>query len=148
MSSSLVLRQKKRESLAERNMVIIDTTIWIEFFRKKAEYVEKVKTLLNHRLALGISVIGAEILQGAKNQREVEQIQGIFENLPELDHPIDWLDAGLFSNQHNLINSGIGIIDAFIIKSALVNDSKIWTLDKKIIQFTPQENLYQFEIPN
>jgi predicted nucleic acid-binding protein len=53
--------------------------------------------------------------------------------------------AGEYSFANKLISKGIGLIDACIIYSTIETNSKLWTLDKKIVNFLDKKYLYDFE---
>ncbi len=79
-----------------------------------------------------LEIIFAELMQGAKGQREVGIINGYFENLHKLDYEGLVYEAGLFSQNEKLVARGIGLIDAIIIYATVINNLQLWTLDKKI----------------
>ena len=113
-------------------MIIIDTSIWIEFFKNNPEYQAAVKSLLEEQKVLAIECVFAELLQGAKNKREREILSSYWENLPKYECGDIWIDAGRFSSENKLVSKGIGLIDCVIVVSAKNSGSKIWSLDKKL----------------
>jgi predicted nucleic acid-binding protein len=52
-------------------MIILDTSIWIEFLKNNSDYYSKVKDLLENRKVLAIECVFGELLQGAKSKREI-----------------------------------------------------------------------------
>lgn len=115
--------------------VILDTSIWIEYFKGNPEYSETCQKLLDSGSVYTLEVIFAELMQGAKGKRELEMIRLYYQNLPKLDAPDQIFEAGVFSQKNQLISKGIGLIDSIIIFTAIQNRKKIWTLDKKIRVF-------------
>ena len=51
-------------------MIILDTSIWIEFLKQNPSYYEKVIDLLENQKILAVECIFAELLQGARSQKE------------------------------------------------------------------------------
>jgi predicted nucleic acid-binding protein len=115
-------------------MIIIDTSIWIEFFRGNKLYFSDVKKLLENQKILAIDVIFAELLQGVKSNKEIEIIIKYWENLPKIIQAEMVIEAGIYSAKNKLTDKGIGLIDSIIIIAALKTKSKIWTLDKKLLK--------------
>ena len=66
--------------------VLIDTSIWIEFFRKKDPYFEVVRNLIEKDNVCCIGLIYAELLQGAKAEKELSTLRDfmhVFDFIPE-----------------------------------------------------------------
>ncbi len=123
-------------------MIILDTSIWIEFLKNKPEYYSKVKDLLENRKVLAIECIFGELLQGAKSKREIEIISLYWENLPKAIIENGWIEAGKYSSINKLTSIGVGIIDSFIIVTARKINAPIWSLDKKLNSLLSKEEKY------
>ena len=52
--------------------------------------------------------------------------------------------AGEYSYKNKLIQKGVGLIDAVICMSAIINNGKIWTNDKKIKKSIFKSFIYEF----
>jgi len=113
-------------------MIILDTSVWIEFFKSNEPYYTKVKELIGKGQVLVIESVFAELLQGAKNNRERELLIGYWENLPKYVKADLFIEAGITSSENKWISKGIGLIDSTIILTSRKSNSKIWTLDKKL----------------
>jgi predicted nucleic acid-binding protein len=123
-------------------MIILDTSVWIEFLKNNPEYYSKVKDLLENRKVLAIECIFGELLQGAKNKREIEIISLYWENLPKANIKNGWIEAGKYSSINKLTSIGVGIIDSFIIVTARKVNASIWSLDKKLNSLLSREEKY------
>ncbi|TXE03260.1 PIN domain-containing protein [Algoriphagus aquimarinus] len=124
------------------NRVLIDTSVWIEFFKANPFYFDMCMELIDHAEIFSIELIFAELLQGAKGKREIEMIDRFFGQMIILDSPGLIYQAGIFSGDNKLLDRGIGLIDSVIIHTAKKFDLKIWTLDKKIIGFLADRNVF------
>ncbi len=113
-------------------MIILDTSVWIEFLKNNPDYFSDVKSLLENQQVLAVECIFGELLQGAKSKREIEILSLYWENLPKAVVENGWIEAGIFSSKNKLPSKGIGIIDSFIIISARKYEARIWSLDKKL----------------
>lgn len=123
-------------------MVILDTSIWIEFLKNNPVYYSTVKDLLENRKILVIECIFGELLQGTKNKREIEVISLYWDNLPKAIIENGWIEAGKYSSQNKLTSHGVGLIDSLIIVTARKVDAQIWSLDKKLISFLKKDERF------
>ena len=123
-------------------MIILDTSIWIEFLKGNPLYFSHVQEVLENQNVLIIDCIFAELLQGSKDKRERDIILLYWNNLPKVDVDELYIKAGIYSSEHKLISKGIGLIDSVIIVSCHHYKAKIWTLDKKLQSIFKKEELY------
>lgn len=123
--------------------IILDTSIWIEFFKGKAEYFERCQQFLENAEIKTIEIIFGELLQGALNKREVEMIKAYCELIPKIEIENLFLLAGEFSKDEKLISKGIGLIDSCIITATIRSNSKLWTLDKMIKAYLSDDFLFK-----
>ena len=123
-------------------MILVDTSIWIEFFKKKEPYFTELKELIESYEVITHQVIFAELLQGCKNNHEVDIILEYFENLQKIPDNLSFIHAGKLSYSARLFDKGIGLIDAVLIFHSKENKYKLWTLDKKIIKFLNKKEIY------
>lgn len=122
--------------------IILDTSIWIEYFKGKTEYFDICQQFIEKGEVKTIEIIFAELLQGALNKREIEMIKAYYELIPKTEIDQLFILAGEYSKNEKLINKGIGLIDACIIIATIKSNSKLWTLDKKIKAFLNKEFLF------
>jgi len=127
-------------------MIILDTSVWIEFLKNNPEYFSRVKRLLENQQVLAIECIFGELLQGAKNKREIEIISLYWENLPKAKTENGWIQAGIYSSVNKLTSQGVGLIDSYIITSARNNNARIWSFDKKINSLLKKEERFNYQL--
>ena len=123
-------------------MIIADTSIWVEFFKRIEPIFSSLVTPLENRNIIGLSCIFGELLQGARNKRERKTIQSYWENLPRADESSIFIDAGIYSGEQKLLSKGIGLIDTVILIAARNTNSQVWTLDKKLLKALSREEQY------
>ncbi|SIT04827.1 PIN domain-containing protein [Belliella pelovolcani] len=123
--------------------VVFDTSIWIEYLRGNPDVFLTCQELLEDNRVFGLELIFAELLQGAKGNREVETIIQLANLIPSLDEPYQIIESGLLSQKENLVNQGVGLIDAVIFHAVAKNELKLWTLDKKLRRVVGYERLFQ-----
>jgi predicted nucleic acid-binding protein len=127
-------------------MIIVDTSIWIEYFKQNNIYTSDLNLLLNSRLILAIEPIFAELIYGVRSDKEKRIILSFWNILPKEEiekYPI--LEAANFANIQNFHNKGVGLIDSMIISAAMKSNCKIWTLDKKILKNIPESFDYSHQ---
>jgi predicted nucleic acid-binding protein len=124
-------------------MILIDTSVWIEFLKARSPYYDGVLELLEENRVLALSCIFGELLQGAKNKRERGIIQDLWTYLPKTDERHLFVRAGLESGIKKWTDKGVGLIDSAIISSARQAKAEIWTLDKKMQSILKPTELYR-----
>lgn len=112
--------------------VVLDTSVWIEYFRGNPDFFETCQELLENGRVYGLELIFAELLQGARGEREIETILAFSSLVPSLDEPFLIIDSGLIAQRENYVNQGVGLIDAVIVNAVRKNGLLLWTLDTKI----------------
>ncbi|MDR1618721.1 MAG: PIN domain-containing protein [Treponema sp.] len=123
-------------------MIILDTTVWIEYLRNNREYYSMVSTLLENKKILAVECIFGELLQGVKNKYEEEIILNYWKYLPKKKYEDIIVEAGNYSNKNKLLDKGVGLIDTIILMHGIKSKSKIWTLDKKFQIIIPETLKY------
>lgn len=125
-------------------MVLVDSTIWIEFFKSHPEYVKEMESLMENREVITIEPVFAELLYGSRSDKERSTILSYWKVLPRikiLDGTM--IESTEFANKNNFHNLGIGLIDSILIKATIENSTLIWTLDKKILNNIDKQFIYK-----
>ena len=130
-------------------MVLVDTTVWIDFFSGKSyPHVKTLENLIFNRENICIcGVILTEILQGIKNDKEFKKVQELLENLIFLpmSYHVFLYSAHIY---RNLRKKGITIrktIDCIIAAVAIEYDIQLLHNDK---DFIPIEKYFNLQIVN
>ena len=125
-------------------MIILDTDILIWVLRKNKEIKNKlIKATLETDGGLYITPIQiAEIYAGirALEEKIIKKFLNSFNIIP-IDVQIGEL-AGRFINQYRKSHS-VEIADATIAAASIVNNFKLWTLNKKHYPMIKKENFYE-----
>lgn len=75
--------------------VIIDTSLWIEYFKGSASNASVVEGLVLEERAVTTGLVLAELLQGVRSEREGQTIAEVFGGLPTLETTTEiWRAAG------------------------------------------------------
>ena len=113
--------------------VIIDTSVWIESFKPRGDQSlhRLVKDLILNELVLLPGIIKTELLRGAKNKKEFNQLSRLLKGLSYLAvHEDFWERLSEFSFQ--LFRKGIAVplTDTFIALLCIENQASILHRDK------------------
>ncbi|ODS31973.1 MAG: nucleic acid-binding protein contains PIN domain protein [Candidatus Scalindua rubra] len=70
-------------------MFLIDSSVWIEYLKPKgsAKIKEKIRELLSLGVVVSCGIVAVEILRGARNKRDFDELYDSFYSLPQI--PID-----------------------------------------------------------
>jgi predicted nucleic acid-binding protein len=123
--------------------IILDSSVWFEYFKRKDPYFKEVQMHLNTFSIKIIDPVIGEILQGALNNNELNFIKANIQYVPKIEIKDMFQEAGLYSFENKLITKGIGLIDACLILATIETSSLLWTLDKKIINFLDEKYIYK-----
>lgn len=111
--------------------VLVDTSAWIEFFRKKEPYHTVVLGLVDDDRVCCAGIVLGELLQGAKSDRELKVLKDflhVFEFVPETADL--WEKAGELSYAMRRKGDPVGLSDCFLAVAAKACDAEILTLDR------------------
>ena len=115
-------------------MVVVDTSVWIEFLRKGNKTLEAL--LQNAEVATHPLII-VELACGSLKDRTV--FISLLNDLPqclEADH----MEVLSFIENNHLYSKGVGITDMQILSSTIISNYKIWTNDKRLKSISAQFN--------
>lgn len=124
-------------------MIVPDTSVWIEFLKQEREVTSRFLQLMKTRQIAVIEPVFAELLYGIRRPEDKELVLSYWQTLPRLEFPGgSMLDAARFANENNYHNSGVGLMDAAILKPVLDQSYKVWTLDKRILGILDPSNRF------
>jgi predicted nucleic acid-binding protein len=110
--------------------VLIDTSVWIEFFRQREPYHGIVTKLIDDEQVVCCGIIIAELMQGAKSDKELVvlddfiKVFSFISETPEL-----WAAAGKLSGKLRRKGITIGLSECFIATAAASVKVQVATLD-------------------
>ncbi len=109
--------------------VLIDTSVWIEFFRKKEPYYSVVNKLIDEDRVCCSGLILVELIRGAKSEKENSLLKDflyVFDFLKE--DIVVWEKAGELSYRLRKKGISAGLSDCIIAVLASLNKILLFTL--------------------
>ena len=126
-----------------KNKVLVDTSVWVEFFRHRSEPGRLVEDLLMGHAVWTCGMVMFEILKGIRLEEEKTRVLQLLEILPyvEMTKAL-WLRASELST--DLRREGVTLpnSDLFIAAIALGHNLSVFTLDHHFKQI-PSLKLYE-----
>lgn len=118
-------------------MVLVDTSIWVDHFRKTSG---KLSSLLEaEEVAIHPFVLGELACGNLRNRKEIIALLHALPHATKVEDD----EILLFMEQRHLMGRGIGLIDAHILASCCIDDCLLWTRDKRL-QVVAKELNIQF----
>lgn len=125
-------------------MILVDTSVWVEFFRQKGVVADHIRTLLKKKAIVTLEPIFSELLYGVSNRQEYEVIHSFWQMLPKAEFSKgSMIEAASLARQRNYHLMGIGVVDAVIIKATEEGDFRLWTLNERIIEHIRKPLVYR-----
>jgi predicted nucleic acid-binding protein len=114
---------------AER--VLVDTSVWVSYFRGGSPLIsEKIDRLFAGAEVCVPKIVLAELIQGAKSEREISTIEDFSDAFTILDQSQEtWLKAGQLSRQLKNRGKTTHLLDCYIAVIAKENACAILTVD-------------------
>jgi tRNA(fMet)-specific endonuclease VapC len=130
-----------------KNRILVDTTIWIEFFRARSKIGDRLEMLLMENAVWTCGIVMFEVLQGIKSEGEKSKILSLLAGLPyvEMTKAL-WQSAAVLSTSLKKRGLNLPLSDIFIAIIAIENDLSVFTLDNHFAQI-PNLKLYGTPYP-
>lgn len=115
-----------------KDNVLIDTSIWIDYFQDASSGLsEQVDELLSHSDIYVPRVVAAELVQGARSEKEITVINEFFEAFYIVgETESSWFTAGKLSYALKKKGRMANLIDCYIAVIAREQNCAVLTLDK------------------
>ena len=110
--------------------VLVDTCIWIEYFRDKPGLSTTLSDLIKKGVVFTAGIVLFELFQGIKNEKEKALLKDVFKGMHYIEMKSQtWLNAATLVKL--IKNKGMTIppSDIFLAQLAIENDLKIFTID-------------------
>ena len=127
----------------ESKDVLVDTSIWIEFFKPKSDIGDKLEKLIKENSVWTCGIVLFELVQGTKSDHEKSKILGILSDLKYIEMTLLlWRKAGELSVSLKQKGMNLPLSDIFIATIAIEHHLHVFTLDKHFEQI-PVLSIYK-----
>ncbi len=127
----------------KNSRVLVDTSTWIEFFRKNSPISSRLELLIVEDLIEICGVVLFELLQGIKSETEKLKVQKILLNLPYVEiNKFIWQKSAEISLNLRKRGFAIPLSDILIGTMAIENNLSVFTSDKHF-ELIPGVELYK-----
>lgn len=107
-------------------MILVDTSVWVAYLRAGNF---KLEQLLNDgEAACHPFIIGELACGNIKNRTEILSLLNALPKVNLLDNE----EVLLFIEKNDLMGKGLGLIDIYLLASAILSEAGLWTLDIKL----------------
>ena len=114
-----------------KDKILVDTSVWIEYFRDKREIVEIIDDMLLQDRIYITGLIIAELLQGVKTEKERGMLERYIDSIPTVScDDKDWIGVGKLSFKLRRDGKTIPMSDVLIAYLAIKNDMMIFSFDQ------------------
>lgn len=114
---------------AEGN-VLVDTSVWIEFFRKDTATSRALEALIKAGRVVVPGIVVFELLQGVKPEKEKGRIMDLLSNLDYVEMSKDlWASAAVLSRSLKDKGLNLPLSDVLLAAIALKHNLPLFTLD-------------------
>ena len=127
---------------AER--ILVDTSVWIDYFRNQsAGFVDFVAELVkNHEICVP-QIVLAELMQGAKSEKELSVIAEFMEAFTIIDQTDQtWVKSGRLSYELRKKGKSVNLTDCYIAVMAQENNCDVLTLDRHFKDIRPHLGIH------
>lgn len=115
-----------------KDKVLIDTSVWINFFRNKdTDLIEKIATLLKSKSVVYTGLVAVELLNGAKNEKELQTLYDLFKIIEKVNEcDLTHFNAGMMGYKIAKNGYTLNTADLLIAQIAIENSLAIMTFDE------------------
>ena len=126
-----------------KDRVLIDTSVWIDYFQDtKSAGSELMDEILTHGDVYVPKVVIAELIQGARSEKEISVIKEFVEAFKIVEEGKEtWYKAGKLSYDLKKKGKTINLADCYIAVIAREHNCSILTLDKHFKEIQKHDGL-------
>ena len=125
---------------ASDNRVLLDTSVWVDYFRKRQPVYAEVEKLIEEERVCTAHLIVAELLAGARSDTEFAALRTAVEIFHLLREEEDtWTEAARLASRLRRRGASLGLADCYIATLVHQQGVALWSFDKHFK--TIRENL-------
>ena len=130
--------------MGQDRIVLCDTDVIIEFYRNNPDIISELRIIGQQNISISLITAG-ELIYGALNKKELNQIKKDLNNLTILD--IDKKTCNVFLDimAKYALSHKLALPDGLIAASAMAHDYELYTFNLKDFRFISGLKLYKPE---
>ena len=110
--------------------ILVDTSVWIAYFRKE-ESAPPMNELIDSGRVCSTNLIVAELIQGAKSDKEIRVLKDFLDVFPFLrEQEETWFKAAYMAYQLRKKGKTMGLADCYLAQIAIENKVGLYSFDK------------------
>lgn len=118
-----------------KNNILVDTSVWIEFFRPDTVAGSLLETLLTESSVVTCGIVLFELMQGVKSEKEKASVMNALSGLPYLEMNEQlWQKSAELSSSLKKKGLTLPLSDIFIATVAIEYNLSVFTLDRHFEQ--------------
>lgn len=121
-------------------MILCDTNILIEFYKKNEGIVQDIRAIGVDKIAISV-ITAAQLYFGALNKQELERIRRHLSTIRRYSVDPDISAQFITLMERYCLSHKLSIPDALIAATALVRDVELYTLNKRDFVFIQELRL-------
>ena len=127
--------------------ILVDTSVWIDYLQKGVSNLSQaLDRLLSEKDIYVPKIVIAELIQGARTEKEISAIERFMEAFHIIDEGTDtWIKAGRLSYQLKRKGKTINLADCYIATIAQEHGCQILTLDEHFKEIKKVTNIAPYE---
>ena len=120
---------------------IVDTSVWVQYFKSQPNIAEKIDQGLLSGTVYMVGPVVAEVLQGARTEKDYTALYNSIDGVPFIETNFsDWRLAGELSFKLKEKGVTLPLTDCLIAAISINNNAFVHTLDQHFTQI-PGVNL-------
>jgi len=126
----------------EKELVICDTNIFINYLNNDERTIEKLEEIGLENIAMS-AITAMELLQGMSNKTELRKMQKTIKQYNVIDFTNQVSDMSVKLIEQFTLSNCLQIPDSIIGATAIVYDLPLFTYNTKDFKFMPNIRLYK-----
>jgi len=119
-------------------MVVVDSSVWIRYFRNQRPWADELERLLILNDVAGHELVYGELLIGNPGgRRRALNAFSRFEAAAVVPHK----EVVDFVQHHKLSGRGVGWMDIHFLASAILGNLKLWSADQNLVTLATEFNI-------
>jgi len=128
--------------MEQDKIILCDTDVIIEFYRNNPDIISELKKIGQENIAVS-TITAGELIYGALNKKELNQIRRDLKNLVLLDIDKNTCEVFLSIMSKYVLSHRLALPDGFIAATAISHDIELFTLNTKDYKFIGGLKLYK-----